>query len=265
MAERPQLGGVRVTRERVWDRFLTEQDRASVEAARDGRVGLGERPALLLVDLYRWVFGDQPEPLLESMKTWPGSCGLAGWNALPSIQRLLAAAREAGIPVVHLTGLDGVGVAGWREAIHAGQQRQAIDARESRRAERQARRYQIVDEVAPIEGEAVLRKTAPSAFWGTPLIGHLHHLGVDSLIVAGESTSGCVRATVVDGASHRFKVTVVEECVFDRHEAAHAINLFDMHQKYGDVRALDEVLDFLRAFKGGQANGVAQPGRLAVA
>ena len=99
--------------ERVWERFLTEQDKATLVGKADRRVGFGERPALLLIDLYRWVFGDKPEPVTEAIKTWPGSCGLAGWNALPYIQKLIAKAREVGIPVIHVTGLDGVAVEPW--------------------------------------------------------------------------------------------------------------------------------------------------------
>ncbi len=107
-------------------------------------------------------------------------------------------------------------------------------------------RFDIMPEIAPIEGEVVLRKTAPSAFWGTPLMAEISRLHLDSLLVAGESTSGCVRASVVDAASYRLKVTVVEECVFDRHEAPHAINLFDMNQKYADVVPLAEALDLIK-------------------
>ncbi len=225
---------------RVWESFLTDNDRAHLAVARDRRVGFGQRPALILVDLYRWVFGDEPQPLLEAVKTWPGSCGLAGWQALPSIQRLLGLARELGLPVVHLTGLDDAGMPGWSEAAHNDAGRG--DATPSSDGlGRSRRRYQIIEQVAPIPGEVVLRKTAPSGFWGTPLAGHLNYLGVDTLVVAGESTSGCVRATVVDGCSYRFRMIVVEECVFDRHEAAHAINLFDMHAKYADVLPLDVV------------------------
>ena len=95
---------------RVWDSFLTEQDRAHLAMSKHRDIGFGERPALLLVDLYRWVFGDKPEPLLEAIKTWPSSCGLAGWQAIPSIQTLLKVAREASIPIVHMTGLDQEGV-----------------------------------------------------------------------------------------------------------------------------------------------------------
>jgi maleamate amidohydrolase len=101
-----------------------------------------------------------------------------------------------------------------------------------------------------VPGEAVLRKTAPSAFFGTPLMAHLNALGADTLIVCGESTSGCVRASVVEARSYRFRVVVVEECVYDRHEATHAINLFDMHQKYADVLPLAEVLDWIGSYAG---------------
>src|SRR6266540_1481578 len=91
---------------RVWDSFLTEQDRAHLALSRHRDIGFGQRPALLLIDLYRWVFGDQPEPLLESVKKWPGSCGMTGWEAIPHIQKILSAARSAGIPVIHTTGAE---------------------------------------------------------------------------------------------------------------------------------------------------------------
>ncbi len=119
--------------------------------------------------------------------------------------------------------------------------------------DRLRRRFDIIDEVEPLPGEAVLRKASPSAFWGTPLIGHLNALHVDTIITCGESTSGCVRASVVDGCTYRFRMTVVEECVFDRHEAAHAMNLFDMNQKYADVLPLQEVLDYLDRRRSRQA------------
>ncbi|MHB8619951.1 MAG: isochorismatase family protein [Chloroflexota bacterium] len=232
--------------ERIWERFLSEQDRVDLATSSRRAIGFGERPALLLVDLYRWVFGDKPESLLEGKKSWPGTCGLAGWQALPHIQRLMAAAREAGIPVIHVSGTQVPGMLRWGEAAH---NHRAASTDDPVMRERQSRRYDIIPEAAPLPGEVVLRKASPSAFWGTPLIGHLTNIRVDTLIVAGESTSGCVRATVVDGCSSRFRMIVVEECVFDRHEAAHAINLFDMDQKYADVLPLDEVLGWLRASK----------------
>ena len=241
---------------RVWEPYLTEQDKAHLARTPDRRVGFGARPALLLIDLYRWVFGDRPQPLLEAIDSWPGTCGMAAWESLPSIQRLLASARAVPIPVVHMTGLDGAGMPGWSEASHGGLGRGGVASSAGATAERKRRRYDIIDELAPIPGEVVLRKTTPSAFNGTPLVHHLVSLGVDTLICAGESTSGCVRASVVDGCSYRFRVIVVEECVFDRHQATHAINLFDMHTKYADVLPLADVEAYLRSISG-SSNGAA--------
>ena len=237
--------------QRVWDQYLTERDRAHLAMRPPRRRGFGEKPALLLIDLYRWVFGDKPEAILEAIKKWPSSCGLDGWDALPHIQKLLAKSREAGIPIVHMTGLDGAGVASrspLRESdLQANRDPEAQD--------RLRRRFDIIDEIEPLPGETVLRKASPSAFWGTPLMGHLNALHIDTIIACGESTSGCVRASVVDGCTYRFRMVVVEECVFDRHQATHAINLFDMNQKYADVLALQEVLNYLDLWRSRQPSG----------
>ncbi len=242
---------------RIWDRYLSEADKIHVGASSDRRVGFGSKPALLLVDLYRAVFGDKPEPLMEAIKTWPSSCGMAGWKALPHIQTLLAASRAAGIPIIHITMLANAGMPGWSEAAHRGSGGRSSTPLDEAAEDRKRRGPEIVDEVAPIPGEVVLRKTAPSAFWGTPLAGQLTYLGVDTLIVAGESTSGCVRASVVEAVSHRYRVQVVEECCFDRHDAPHAINLFDLHQKYADVIPLADALSRLRAHLAGVAPEMA--------
>lgn len=227
--------------ERVWDRFLTEQDKASLEQI--AHRAPGTRPVLVMVDFYRWVFGDEPQPLLEAIRTWPGSVGLAGWNALPHVQRVLETARRQGIPVVHLSQSEAI--PGWRD-------RPPARPPSPEMADRIRRKYEIIDEVAPIEGEVVIRKTGPSGFNQTPLLHHLVGLGADTLIVCGESTSGCVRATVVDGKSYRYRILVPEECVFDRHEAPHAINLFDMEQKYAHVLPVAEALAYMEGI--GQAN-----------
>jgi maleamate amidohydrolase len=186
-----------------------------------------------MCDLYRAAFGDEPLPLLESARDWPSSCGLAGWRALPHLQRLLAAARSAGIPVIHLTHMQGVPT--WNLGTPRSEGPQPSHPQ----------RFELMPEVAPITGEAVLPKVAPSGFNGTPLFALLNQFDVDTVIVGGESTSGCVRATVVDARSNRFRVVIPEECVFDRHEAPHAINLFDMNEKYADVVPLDDVLAYV--------------------
>ena len=241
--------------ERVWDSYLTERDRAHLALRPPRRRGFGEKPALLLIDLYRWVYGDKPEPILEAMKKWPSSCGEEAWSALPPIQKLLAKAREVDIPIVHTTGLDGAGVAPRSPRREAELQAD----KDSEAQERLRRRYDIIDEVAPMAGETVIHKASPSAFWGTPLIGHLNALHVDTIITCGESTSGCVRASVVDGCTYRFRMIVVEECVFDRHQATHAMNLFDMNQKYADVVTLQEVLDYLALLRSAEDSSRSKP------
>jgi nicotinamidase-related amidase len=221
--------------ERVWDRYLTDQDRATLEPSYHAPPG--SRPVLLLVDLYRWVFGDEPEPLEAAIKRWPGSCGLAAWNAVPHIQRVLACARDGGIPVVFLTQSEAI--PGWRD-----RQPPATPPSAEMR-DRQRRKYDIIDEVAPQPGELVIRKTSPSGFNQTMLLHYLRGVDADTLIVCGESTSGCVRATVVDAKSYRYQILIPEEGVFDRHEAPHAINLFDMEQKYAHVLPVDDVLTYM--------------------
>jgi nicotinamidase-related amidase len=117
----------------------------------------------------------------------------------------MAKARAAGVPVIHITGLreEDAGVPGWFEALHSSGKREVPSDAAVR--QRWDRRLDIIDEVAPLPGEVFLRKTAPSAFFGTPLMAQLNYLGIDTLLVTGESVSGCVRATVVDAASYRFE------------------------------------------------------------
>lgn len=231
--------------QRVWEPFLTDQDRAHLAAAKPKvERGFGARPAVLSVDNYRAAIGDEPQPILEAIKEWPSSTGLAGWQALEQVSELLSTARAAGIPVIHITGLSPAesGMAGWRPG------RKIAGNALPQGDDRQRRRYEIVEQAAPLPGEVVLKKTAPSAFFGTPLAAYLIGQGIDTLIVCGEAVSGCIRATVVDGCSLRLRMVVVEECVYDRHEASRAINLFDMDQKYADVLSLNEVSEWMRNY-----------------
>lgn len=100
----------------------------------------------------------------------------------------------------------------------------------------------IVDELAPAAGELVVRKTVPSAFFGTSLAAWLSFHGVQTLLVAGAVTSGCVRASVVDAMQYGFRPLVVSDCVGDRAMAPHEANLFDMGQKYATLMTRDEAL-----------------------
>ena len=109
--------------------------------------------------------------------------------------------------------------------------------------------YHIKSEFKPQPGDVVFTKQRASGFYGTPLMAHLTQLGIQTLIVCGESTSGCVRATCVDAYSHGFHVVLVEECCFDRSLISHKVNLFDMHHKYCDVLHVGDVVAHLDGLK----------------
>ena len=222
-----------------WEPYLSERDKKHSELwGKKELNGFGEKPALLLIDIYYSVLGLKREDIFESMKTWRGSTGLEGWEAVDKTAELLAVARASGIPVIHVKGLhSGVNSWGRRNRPKPTMPQEMIE-----------KGQQIVDEVKPIAGELVIEKAAPSAFQGTPLAFQLQSLGIDTLIVCGETTSGCVRASVVDGATARFRMGVVKDCVFDRTEASHYINLYDMHHKYADVVNLDMAKQYLAGF-----------------
>jgi nicotinamidase-related amidase len=186
----------------------------------------GVAPALVLVDLENNFTGDRPEPILESIRRYRYSCGEHAWDSLPHIRRLLDASRAAGLPVVYTRGAD--------------------DPEDATPDERRDGR-QIVRVAAPAEGERVFEKRAASAFYAGGFLSHLVHARVDTLLVCGCTTSGCVRATVVDSASHGFRTVVVAECVFDRAALPHRVNLFDMAAKYAAVWSLADSLEWLRA------------------
>jgi maleamate amidohydrolase len=220
-----------------WEKFLTERDKEhDKQWGKKELAGLGEKPALLLIDIYYSVLGLKREPIFESMKLWPGSTGLEGWEAVDRTAELLAVARANDIPVIHVKGMQG---------INPWVRRKRSAPPEGLTLEMQRKGTQIVDEVAPIPGELVIEKSAPSAFHGTPLLFQLISMGIDSLIVCGETTSGCIRASVVDGATYRYKVGVVGDCVFDRTQSSHYLNLYDMHQKYADVVDLSYAKQYL--------------------
>lgn len=221
-----------------WEPYLSERDKKHSEIwGKKELNGFGEKPVLLLIDIYYSVLGLQREDIFESMKTWRGSTGLEGWEAVDKTAELLAVAREVGVPVIHVKGLH-TGVISW------GRRNRPTPTMSPEMAEKGT---QIVDEVKPIKDELVIEKAAPSGFQGTPLAFQLQALGIDTVIVCGETTSGCVRATVVDGATARFRMGVVKECVFDRTEASHFMNLYDMHHKYADVVTLDTAKAYFRS------------------
>jgi maleamate amidohydrolase len=219
-----------------WSSFLTDTDQEIFELAGFGRRGgLGQSPALLVVDVNNTFCGPVELPLKESVQRWRSSCGDRAWTAVRHIAPILAAARAAGAPVVYTTGSDEAGGRGrWHDKVSP----ETV----SRRPEDP---YGIVEPIEPGPDEMVIRKSKPSAFFNTMLAPYLIDRGVDSLIVCGGTTSGCVRATVVDAFSHNYRTAVVLEATFDRGEASHAVGLFDMQAKYADVIDARSAADYL--------------------
>ena len=200
---------------------------------------IGQRPALLAIDLYNLAYqGGAKEPH-ELVDTYKSSCGVYAHNAIAPTQELFALARSLKVPVFYTT-------TETRPEAKPG----AVHATNRQRVKIDPQAFEIKEEFKPETGDVVIFKERASGFFGTPLVAHLTQLGVDSLIVCGESTSGCVRASCVDACSHGFIPIVVREACGDRHEGPHEANLFDMNAKYGDVVSEQEALAYLAAQRG---------------
>ncbi|MEL7374918.1 MAG: isochorismatase family protein, partial [Pseudomonadota bacterium] len=193
--------------------------------AYDNRIGFGARPALILIDFVEAYF-DQDCALYADIQP-----------ALDSALRIRESARAAGVPVIytnvvyHASLIDGGRFAQKAlplEVFKAGGPMGAWPAG-----------------LVPSDDELVVSKQYPSAFFGTSLASTLTASGIDSLIITGLTTSGCVRATCVDACSHGFVPIIVADACGDRHDDPHQANLFDMNAKYGDVVSETEALAYL--------------------
>ena len=224
----------------IWDDVLTDRDKEVYDKAGYGtKEGFGDRPAVLIVDANYNFVGDKPEPILESIKKFHNSCGEEGWAGIKNIRKLLDAARKKKVPIFYSTD----------EPFYGEANRGRWASKNSRLIEELGERSvlgnRIVEEIAPRKEDIVIHKMKPSAFFQSPLLSYLIQLNIDSLIIGGTTTSGCVRATVIDAFSYNYKVAVVEDCTFDRGQASHKINLFDMNAKYADVVRIDEAIKYL--------------------
>lgn len=193
--------------------------------------GIKGRCGLLLVDLYNLCYEGGDLPVRELYSDYPSSCGEHAWRALEPTRRILETMRLQGLPVLFST----------KELRNS---RHNAKANATFRQQRQVSdgAYDIHPDLAPKDGELVIAKERASCFFGTPLATYLQRLRVETLIIVGESTSGCVRATTTDSYSFGFHTVLIEEAVFDRNPVSHQASLFDLHHKYADVMALEDVL-----------------------
>ena len=214
-----------------WLAIVPEAERRTYENAGFGGVAeIGENTALVVIDVTYGFTGRQGQTLDESIEEFATACGPVSWEAMPRIKRLIEMFRELGRPVIFTrsapddTPYSGRATKGTRLGRMA-----APDHNE------------IPPVIAPRQDEWVLEKTKASAFFQTPLASYLVRKKIDTVIVCGVATSGCVRASVVACFSNGFPTVVVDDCCFDRSQFAHSANLFDMNAKYASVVSLHEL------------------------
>lgn len=215
----------------TWDDVIPAEDlEMFAKSKMGGKVGFGKKPAILVIDM-TYGFVDDSYPL---------GCSKMGWPAIHAVKKLLDKGREVGIPifftkVAHRKTITERGRWKHETPLETG----VFDPKE----------HQIVEEIQPQSDEVIITKIFPSGFFGTNLSSMLIFHNIDTVIVTGLVTSGCVRATVVDAFSYNFIVIVPEECVGDRGVVSHKVSLFDMHMKYADVVPLSEVISYIEGLK----------------
>lgn len=219
-----------------WEGIMSEEDIAAFGRGFERQfrpMSAGTHPALIVVDMTR-AFVDS---------AYPSGFSPTGYPAVAANAALLVAARRVGIPIFFTKG--------YADELH-----------ETRPVERGRWKHNgtareplpdgtppgdvIMEELTPLPNEIVIHKGGkPSGFFGTPLASYMIHAGCDTAIVTGMTTSGCVRATVLDAFQYNFHCVIPHECSADRSQLSHKVNLFDMHMKYADVISLDETIDYI--------------------
>ncbi|MDD9725706.1 isochorismatase family protein [Roseovarius sp. SK2] len=219
-----------------WEGLIPEEEIRRYEAAGFGRKARpGKRPGLLIIDVQYRTIGTEPKPFWEAVEEFATSCGQVGWDAMANIQRLLKVFRDNEWPVLYPHVAP-------KEKFDQGR----LAEKNPALMKVAAKGYDFPEEIAPQPNDVLLPKKHPSAFFGTPLTSYLIERGIDTLVVTGCTTSGCVRGSVVDAFANNFSVLVPHDAVYDRSQVSHAVNLFDMSEKYANVGTTDEVLGTLK-------------------
>ena len=201
------------------------------EGVFDKDLDFGDKPALVLIDFVSAYF-DKDNPLYANVET-----------ALSSAVRIRRAAREAGVPIIYTN------VSYHASMVDAGRFFEKATPISAFKAGSKAGAF--MPSLTPSSEELVVTKQYPSAFFGTSLSSTLTAMRVDSVLLGGLSTSGCVRATCVDACSHGFRTFVVTDACGDRHNAPHEANLFDMGAKYATLVNEAKVIEYFESIKQG--------------
>jgi maleamate amidohydrolase len=224
-----------------WESLLTETDKIVIEKGGYGQSrGLGKRPLLVIIDAQPNYIGAD-KPIAEQLDEWPSGGGDVAWKGIRKIEEIKKAAQQSNIPVLYTRNV----------------QKKTIQFDSfSTKAKRDQTKYidgnpaaDILECLAPTNYDIVVDKSYASAFFGTPLISYLVKMQIDSLIIVGGSTSGCVRATAVDAVTHNYNVAVVEDAVFDRIDLSHKAALLDLWMKYCDVLPSEDIFEYFNNLK----------------
>ena len=206
---------------RVWDRYIEEPFRSRV-AEQHNPPQITEKSALVVVDLYNLVYEGGDRPVSELIDQFPAACGEHAYRAIEPTNKLINLFRDRGLPVFFST------------KDFERSQRTGNATHRPRNVPKPAD-YEIYPAIDFQPTDVLIKKLRASVFFETSLRAYLEGLSVGDLFVAGESTSGCVRASVVDAFSLGYRVCVVEDCVFDQNMVSHAVSLYDVQHKYGQV------------------------------
>lgn len=218
---------------RIGLEHFTDEEISRYEAGGYGQVlEPGDKLAVVVVDA-TYEFCGRPAPSPSEEWKSPDS---SARKAIDNLVLILEAARGAGIPIIYSKN---------QARIHPAQQGSWAW---KTLAQATGDDLEIVREVAPQPGDLVVEKTKPSAFFGTALASYITSLGVDTLLITGSTTSGCVRATVVDAFSNNLRAFVVVDCVFDRSRTSHEVNLFEMQQKYAGLVEAKPLIRWMEGF-----------------
>lgn len=218
---------------RPWSDVVPPEDIASFArefTGEDRPIQAGTRPAVLVVDMTR-AFVDS---------AYPTGYSATGYPAVAATAALLSAARSRSLPIFYTK------LYADPDYVPHPAERGLWRSTEKPLPPGLPPGDVIVAPLAPRPEDIVINKAdKPSAFFGTPLTSYLQYLGRDTVIITGMTTSGCVRASVLDSFQHNFHTLVPHECCADRSQISHKVSLFDMHMKYADVVSLQETLDYL--------------------
>ena len=208
------------------------------------RAGFGTRarwdgsPALLVVDALWSFIGHKPVDVLEAIKEYPTACGKPGWDGMDKIATALEFFRAASLPIVYVCA-DG----SLRELYGATTRtRKPVSPQENAA-------FEIPEMIAPLAGEPIVKKTKASGFFRTPLDVLLRRMGVDTVLLSGCTTSGCIRATAVDSHSLGFETVLLEDAIWDRSWFSHAVSLYELSMKYASVATVGGAISEIEKFK----------------